>query len=337
MKPQTNIPVVRADMLAHYCRHFQDMGAPVEGLLELSGIPPEILAVPNAVVPLRNAFRCAEYACSSLQTEHLGLYVGEASTLEDLGAYGHSLGRANTIGDYLQRGIDLFSTLTIGERLWTSSHGEELRLNCASTCDQGLGAYQSQLFILVLSVATVRKVTGPNWWPGEVGLAYKSREPFPSVDTFAHSRIIQGVEYSYISLPTALLEMPLPQNTGSSACIKEQPNAPLPTDFIGLVMAQVDAFSADNRDLHIDSIAESLDMSRRTLQRAIDREGGLSYKELLTHYRMERAAQWLVTAEKSVTEIALKLGYTDTSNFSRAFRRHTGLSPSAFRAGIASH
>jgi len=52
---------------------------------------------------------------------------------------------------------------------------------------------------------------------------------------------------------------------------------------------------------------------------------------------MERAAQRLAIEENSVTEIALELGYTDTANFSRAFRRHTGLSPSAFRAGIARH
>ena len=186
-------------------------------------------------------------------------------------------------------------------------------------------------------MATVRKATGSNWCPREVGLAYKSREPFPSVDTFAHSRIVQGGDHSYITIPRELLKMPLPQSTGSSACISEQPSSPLPTDFIGLVMAQLDAFSAGNRDLHIDSIAESLDMSRRTLQRSIDREARLTYKELLTHYRMERAAQRLAIEENSVTEIALELGYTDTANFSRAFRRHTGLSPSAFRAGIARH
>ena len=324
-------------MVAHYSRHFQGMGAPAERLLELSGIPPEILAVPNAVVPLRNAFRFGEYACSSLQSEHLGLYVGEASSLEDLGSYGHTLGQANTIGDYLQTGIDHYNTLNIGERLWMSSHPAELRLNCASLCNQGLGAYQSQLCILVLTVATVRKATGSNWCPCEVGLAYKSREPFPSVDTFAHSRIVQGGDHSYITIPRELLKMPLPQSTGSSACISEQPSSPLPTDFIGLVMAQLDAFSAGNRDLHIDSIAESLDMSRRTLQRSIDREARLTYKELLTRYRMERAAQRLAIEENSVTEIALELGYTDTANFSRAFRRHTGLSPSAFRAGIARH
>jgi len=40
---------------------------------------------------------------------------------------------------------------------------------------------------------------------------------------------------------------------------------------------------------------------------------------------------WLDRSDKPVTEIALALGYTDASNFARAFRRHTGLSPRAYR------
>jgi AraC-like DNA-binding protein len=34
---------------------------------------------------------------------------------------------------------------------------------------------------------------------------------------------------------------------------------------------------------------------------------------------------------RSITEITFLLGFTDTSNFTRAFKRWTGLSPTAFR------
>ena len=105
---------------------------------------------------------------------------------------------------------------------------------------------------------------------------------------------------------------------------------PLPTDFIGLVMRQVDALSADGHDLHIDRIAESLGMSRRTLQRSIGHQG-LTYFALVNVYRMRKAEQWLDRSEKPITEVALHLGYTDASNFARAFRRHTGLSPTEYR------
>jgi AraC-like DNA-binding protein len=56
---------------------------------------------------------------------------------------------------------------------------------------------------------------------------------------------------------------------------------------------------------------------------------------LLHRVRLRRAADWLTRSDKPVIEIALDLGYTDASNFTRAFRRQTGVSPQRFRQAIA--
>ena len=73
-------------------------------------------------------------------------------------------------------------------------------------------------------------------------------------------------------------------------------------------------------------------MSRRGLQRAIAKRG-LTYRQLLSESRLRRAVHWLDHTNKPIVEIALDLVYTDASNFFRAFRRRTGLSPSDFRDG----
>jgi AraC-like DNA-binding protein len=46
---------------------------------------------------------------------------------------------------------------------------------------------------------------------------------------------------------------------------------------------------------------------------------------------MRKAMAWLRDAEKPIVEIVLDLGYTDASDFTRAFRRRTGVSPQAVR------
>ena len=329
------IAVARADVVSLFCGHFEAMGAPTERLLEQSAIPPENLDIPGALIPLRNAYRFVELACSSLHGEHLGLYLGLENSLENLGFYGRSLQNASTVGAYLQKGIDHLNLINSGERFWTSAHGTELRFNIASPGICTLGSHQTHLHTLVITVANLRRAAGPGWWPREIGLAYNSREPLPSVDLFTNARVVQGLEHSYITLPRALMHRKFPGPPGANGSGMEIVPDPLPTDFIGLVMSQVDALSADGRDLHIDRIAESLGMSRRTLQRAIGREG-LTYLGLLNDYRMGKAGEWLDRSEKPVTEIALDLGYTDASNFSRAFRRHTGLSPSDYRSSRSS-
>ena len=108
----------------------------------------------------------------------------------------------------------------------------------------------------------------------------------------------------------------------------------LPTTLIDLLEWQLDTLVTEGGDVRIDVVAESLGMSRRSLQRAIAAEG-LNYSDVLAQRRLHRAMQWLDTTDKPVMDIALSLGYTDASNFSRAFRRHTGVSPRAFRrAGV---
>jgi len=52
---------------------------------------------------------------------------------------------------------------------------------------------------------------------------------------------------------------------------------------------------------------------------------------LLAESRLHQAAKWLQSSDKPIAEIAYALGYTDASNFTRAFRKLTGVSPQAFR------
>lgn len=326
----TSIPVTRAEVVRLFGCQFAAMGAPVERLLEQSAIVPENLDVPDAIIPLRNAYRFAQLACSSLHNEHLGLYIGLAISLDNYGAFGRSLKSACTIVAYLQKGIDHLNMINSHERYWMSAHGEDLRFNIASPGASTLGSHQSHLCTLVMTVASLRRATGPEWWPREIGLAYNSREPVPSVDLFANARVVRGLEHSYITLPRALMHRRIPDHADVNTTRVDILSDPLPTDVTGLVMSQLEAFSAYGRDQHIDRIAESLGMSRRTLQRAIGQQG-LTYLGLLNDFRMCKAAERLDSMEKPITEIALELGYTDASNFARAFRRHSGLSPSDYR------
>lgn len=54
--------------------------------------------------------------------------------------------------------------------------------------------------------------------------------------------------------------------------------------------------------------------------------------EFVTRFKLERAGIYLLTnPDVSLTEIAFNYGYTDSSVFSRSFKRHFGKSPTDFR------
>lgn len=75
------------------------------------------------------------------------------------------------------------------------------------------------------------------------------------------------------------------------------------------------------------AIARRLAMSPRSLQRLLADEG-TSFKDLLAEARLALAKSYLEEGRLPVTEIAFVLGFADTSAFSRAFRRWTGVAPS---------
>lgn len=103
----------------------------------------------------------------------------------------------------------------------------------------------------------------------------------------------------------------------------------MPEDFLGSVERLVVALLADGYpDVHL--IAEAASMNPRTLQRRLA-AAGLTYSQLVTETRTRLATEWLRSTAMPISEMAGSLGYTDASNFTRAFRRQAGISPLAFR------
>ena len=79
-----------------------------------------------------------------------------------------------------------------------------------------------------------------------------------------------------------------------------------------------------------EEVARQIFRSVSTLQRQLQSEG-TSFRELRERTRRTLAERYLRDPEHSLGEIAFLLGFSDQSNFSRAFRRWTGMSPREFR------
>ncbi len=61
------------------------------------------------------------------------------------------------------------------------------------------------------------------------------------------------------------------------------------------------------------------------------RATGVSFKDYLTHVRIEESKRLLSSTDMGIVDIAMAMGFSDQSYFSKVFRRHTGLSPKQYR------
>jgi AraC-like DNA-binding protein len=84
------------------------------------------------------------------------------------------------------------------------------------------------------------------------------------------------------------------------------------------------------QNIRVEQIAETMNLDRRYLSRLFKEKTGQSVKEYLSDVRMEEAKRYLKTGV-SVTECAHLTGYDDVCNFSKMFKKHTGISPRRFK------
>jgi AraC-like DNA-binding protein len=133
--------------------------------------------------------------------------------------------------------------------------------------------------------------------------ALSTAQPSPLADAKAHRAACKSCD-------ALLAALPLPDRvSGEVRRTLERAGPPFP-DF--------------------EAVAHKLGTSSRNLRRRLSAEG-TSFRGLLDEVRNTLAERWLGAGERSITEIAFELGYSDAANFTRAFRRTRGLSPLAFQ------
>lgn len=98
-------------------------------------------------------------------------------------------------------------------------------------------------------------------------------------------------------------------------------------------IAEIDAWVLRDGEQSADTLASSLNMSRRSLERFTASTHGAPPKLLAAKYRALKAAARIAAGEVSDWRDAAELGdFVDQSHFIRHFKRHVGLTPRAFNA-----
>lgn len=100
-----------------------------------------------------------------------------------------------------------------------------------------------------------------------------------------------------------------------------------------LISTQVQNYILTHKSLdHVnqDKVAANLNLSPRMLQRKLKDEG-ISYTKLMDCCRKKMAFKFISDNKISLSELTLILGFTDQSNFSRAFKRWSGSTPLHYR------
>jgi len=85
-----------------------------------------------------------------------------------------------------------------------------------------------------------------------------------------------------------------------------------------------------DKNISLDDVAQHIGLSSNYLSKYFKKVENINFKDYATNIRIEKAKLLLESGEGNVSEVSEKLGYTDVSYFSYAFKKKTGLSPKEY-------
>ena len=95
----------------------------------------------------------------------------------------------------------------------------------------------------------------------------------------------------------------------------------------------IEEFIKENLDknINLDMLSKKFEISKSNLNNKFIRKFQYTPIKYLNNLRMMRAEEILITTNKNITEISMEIGLNNPSNFTRSFKKFTGLSPSEYR------
>jgi AraC-like DNA-binding protein len=240
--------------------------------------------------------------------------------------------RAPTVSAALE--LALRQRHNTGQRFLIAHDGPDVWLQRRVAAYVQRGRAQERELATMLAIGFIRLAAGRNWRPSEI---HFEGEPPAHADEL-EALAVRGVRFraaqTVMVFPARLLALPLPRpDTEMPLSTAALPVAP--TDFVGSLRATIRGLIQVG-ELALGSTAEAAGMSTRSLQRHLA-EAGLSFGDVVDDLRFELACGLLQDPQSKVVAVSAELGYTDSANFTRAFRRWAGVSPSTFRRSLSEH
>jgi len=320
--PLTNIPYV-----------LQLLGYDPEPIFSATGFKMVQFEDPDNWISFLAGSKLIAHCVEVTKCYHFGLLLGKHANPSHLGIAGFQLSSAPDVGSALNnfiKHLDLHdkggtATLTTTEN--TTMFGyviNEPNIKAAG---------QIYDLSIVLTCKIMRTLCGEKWNPNEVLLTHKNPDKLSPYEEFFRSPIHFSSQTNAIVFNKRWLDHRIPsadpllqrhlQHDADELHIEK------PVDFIYLLRQQL-RYSLENQQVSVANIARQLGIHERTIHRRL-KIYDTNFHHELEQIRYSISRQLLAETNNTNTNIAITLGYSNVSAFSRAFKKWSGESPAKWR------
>jgi AraC-like DNA-binding protein len=296
-----------------------------------------LLADPNRRHPLDVTTRLWRLAVDATGDPAFGIEVARHTSYGTFHALGFSLATSATLREALERIVRFFALVTDAADMRLHDETDRVRLTVhlresADPADEAVDAF------VAATVRLCRTLSGRAFSPLAVELRRAPPEdPAPYLRYF-RVPVTFGAPLDALSVERAATEARLltanPEIARANDAVAADHIARLESSRIMARVRQAITEHLPQGEPDAAVVARRLGVSLRTLQRKLADEG-TTFAALLDETRRSLGCGYLEEGRYSVTEITYLLGFSGVSGFSHAFKRWTGMSPSAYRRSSA--
>ena len=311
-------------------RTLEQIGAPVERLSKQARMPLDVVRECRGVIGEFSLWKFIEISAKREGYHNLGYDCAQSgliTTVAELGGFRMRLAPTlKVILEYFIEDIRSESTSTF----YSLRYGTDAAwFHRVPPFGKHNASWQAEQYIIAVIIQIIRICADPGWLPTHIHVNSVDK-PQKLPDEWSDINVAWGCEATEIRIPNMVMASPptAVRRTFSNSADKETGIQGSTLQFVDLVESQIRTgrFGFENT-------AEELGLSKTTLKRKL---GSMetSYSEIVEQVRFDLARQMLLNTEVPISEIAIDLGYRHPANFSRAFKRISGLSPITYRLGM---
>ena len=287
-------------------------------------------------IAVSDFLRILEVGQRSLPNSQLGLMLGRYMRVFAMGPLGSGMAVAPTLRDGLQLMESYTRLHTSYVDLEASSTLTGLTVRLSYRHDTGrLERFHSETAMLLMQ-QYVEELTGQRLEDAHYQMSCSAPQNMNDYEQAFHSRISFNCPQNQADIPRRWLDLPSPYFHPDSwrevqQSLSRQLKALGDRDTQSYTRHVQALLRASEPPLpELATVASNLLVSERTLNRRLQAENN-SFRQLKSVALANWACLYLQQTDHSVESVAATLGYQDTANFRRAFRKSTGLSPQQYR------
>lgn len=334
-----DLPVIKAHYADILCQLVEEKGGSRRALLAAADLRPSALSHPDNLITVKQFVALNREALVQSGDPALGLEYGRRLKFTTHGALSQAAISSDTIEEALKVLIKYFRVRFVYMALDFFIDGDDavIQLSVQHNLED---LYIFNVEVVLASIMDVnlllfgtRLLDG-----GSCRLSYQRPQYHQAYQSMFGTAVSFGQEANqlrfrkkYLGLPIALSN-PVARRVAEEQCEEELRHLQANLTVAGRVWRQLESVRS-GRLPGLELVAESLGMSSRTLRRQLNAEG-TKFQVILDQVRHSKATNLLASSPLSIDEIADRLGYSDPSNFGRAFRKWEGMSPSSYRASV---